>query len=66
MEVPRINNCRCRGKTVQRLTKEEGEANRSPVETTIPLDFVPVRFRRGNNLKGLKSLDTKTKARIWP
>ena len=29
---------------MQRLTKEEGEANRSPVETTIPLDFVPVRF----------------------
>ena len=58
----RIKNCMgvetMRGKTVQRLTKEEGEPNRSPVETTIPLDFVPGKYtvavsEPANNIRGM-------------
>ncbi|KAJ1491454.1 hypothetical protein T484DRAFT_1933209, partial [Baffinella frigidus] len=58
----RLKNCMgvetSRGKTVQRLTKEEGETNISPVETTIPLDFVPGKYTvavsdPANNIRGM-------------
>lgn len=47
-----------RGKTVQRLTSEAGAANRSPMETIVPFDFVPGKYTvavsdPANNIRGM-------------
>uniref|UniRef100_A0A7S4NIR7 Uncharacterized protein n=2 Tax=Guillardia theta TaxID=55529 RepID=A0A7S4NIR7_GUITH len=58
----RLKNCMgvetSRGKTVLRITSEQGELNSSPMETTIPLDFMPGKYTLAvsdpaNNIRGM-------------